>query len=76
MTHTGAKSKYAYLKEPVWVDTMTVGCALGANNCNNIPFEGAEVGNLNTQVTLDLELGINTGAQGIMVRPASAPWTP
>jgi cytochrome c553 len=77
VTNTGAKSKYAYLKEPVWVDTMTVGCALAANNCNDIAGEGADVaGNLNQQVTLDLELGINTGAQGIVVRPASAPWTP
>jgi hypothetical protein len=80
VTNTGAGSKYVYLKEPVWVDTMTVGCYLGANNCNNIPGEpfgtGTEVGNLNTQVTLDLELGTNTGAQGIVVRPASAPWTP
>lgn len=76
VTNTGAKSKYAYLKEPVWVDTMTVGCALAANNCDNTPFEGTEVGNLNTEVTLDLELGTNTGAQGIVVRPASAPWTP
>lgn len=74
--HTGAGSKYAYLKEPVWVDTMTVGCALGANNCDNTPFESGEVGNLNTEVTLDLELGTNTGAQGIVARPASAPWTP
>lgn len=73
---TGAKSKYAYLKEPVWVDTMTVGCVLGANNCDNTPFEPGEVGNLNTEVTLDLELGTNTGAQGIVVRPTSAPWTP
>jgi hypothetical protein len=76
VTNTGAGSKYVYLKEPVWVDTMTVGCALGANNCNNIAGEGTEVGNLNTQVILDLELGINTGAQGIVVRPASAPWSP
>ena len=76
VTNTGAKSKYAYLKEPVWVDTMTVGCALAANNCNNTPFESGEVGNLNTEVILDLELGTNTGAQGIVVRPASAPWTP
>lgn len=73
---TGAKSKYAYLKEPVWVDTMTVGCVLGANNCDNTPFEAGEVGNLNAEVTLDLELGTNTGAQGIVVRPASTPWTP
>ncbi|MBZ0158555.1 MAG: hypothetical protein K8G79_00140, partial [bacterium] len=65
-----------YLKEPVWVDTMTVGCVLGANDCDNIASEGTEVGNLNTEVTLDLELGTNTGAQGIVVRPASAPWTP
>ncbi|GEM_PF-2400677 len=76
LTNNGAKSKYAYLKEPVWVDTMTVGCVLGANNCDNTPFESGEVGNLNTEVTLDLELGTNTGAQGIVVRPASAPWTP
>lgn len=76
VTNSGAKSKYAYLKEPVWVDTMTVGCFLGANNCNDIAGEGADVaGNLNMQVTLDLELGINTGAQGIVVRPASAPWS-
>ena len=76
LTNNGAKSKYAYLKEPVWVDTMTVGCVLAANNCDNTPFESGEVGNLNTEVTLDLELGTNTGAQGIVVRPASAPWTP
>jgi hypothetical protein len=76
VTNSGAGSKYVYLKEPVWVDTMTVGCALGANDCDNTPGEPGEVGNLNTQVTLDLELGINTGAQGIVVRPASAPWTP
>jgi len=74
--NTGAGSKYAYLKEPVWVDTMTVGCALAANNCDNVPFEAGEVGNLNTEVILDLELGTNTGAQGIVARPASAPWTP
>jgi hypothetical protein len=76
VTDTGAKSRYAYLKEPVWVDTMTVGCVLVANNCDNTPFETGEVGNLNTEVTLDLELGTNTGAQGIVVRPASTPWTP
>ncbi|WP_337287662.1 cytochrome c [Candidatus Methylomirabilis sp.] len=76
LTNSGVKSKYAYLKEPVWVDTMTVGCVLGANDCDNIASEGTEVGNLNTEVTLDLELGTNTGAQGIVVRPASAPWTP
>lgn len=76
VTNSGAGSKYVYLKEPVWVDTMTVGCALAANNCDNTAFEPGEVGNLNQQVTLDLELGINTGAQGIVVRPASAPWSP
>jgi hypothetical protein len=76
LTYSGANAKYVYLKEPVWVDTMTVGCALGANDCDNTAGEAGEVGNLNTQVTLDLELGINTGAQGIVVRPASAPWTP
>ncbi len=75
LTNNGAKSKYAYLKEPVWVDTMTVGCVLAANNCDNAVDPG-EVGILNQEVTLDLELGTNTGAQGIVVRPASAPWTP
>ncbi|CBE69849.1 MAG: cytochrome c [Candidatus Methylomirabilis oxygeniifera] len=80
VANSGANAKYVYLKEPVWVDTMTVGCALSANDCDNTAGEpfgaGTEVGNLNTQVTLDLELGTNTGAQGIVVRPASAPWTP
>jgi len=75
VTETGEKSKYAYLKEPVWVDTMTVGCVLGGNDCDN-SVESGEVGVLNQEVTLDLELGTNTGAQGIVVRPASAPWTP
>lgn len=75
VTNSGAGSKYAYLKEPVWVDTMTVGCLLGGNNCDNTVDPG-EVGRLNTQVTLDLDLGTNTGAQGIVVRPASAPWSP
>ncbi|HWQ69476.1 MAG TPA: c-type cytochrome [Patescibacteria group bacterium] len=74
--NTGSGSKYAYLKEPVWVDTMTLGCFFGVNDCDNTPFEPGEVGNLNTEVTLDLELGTNTGAQGILVRAAAAPWTP
>lgn len=76
VTNSGIRSKYAYLKEPVWVDTMTVGYVLGANDCDNTPGKPGEAGNLSTRVILDLELGINTGAQGIMIRPASAPWTP
>ena len=52
------------------MNTMTVGCALAANDCDNIAGEGAEASNLNQQVTLDVELGINAGAQGIVVRPA------
>jgi hypothetical protein len=76
VTNSGAGAKYVYLKEPVWVDTITVGCALSANDCDNTAGEPGEAGNLNTQVTLDLELGINTGAQGIVLRPASTPWTP
>lgn len=54
---------------------MTLACALEANERDQTPEDG-EAGSLNQQVTLDLELGINTGAQGIVVRATCAPWNP
>lgn len=87
----GAGAKYTYLKEEVYVDTETVTCALiglngapypagygGLNNCNGVA-DGDLAGVLNLPVPLDLDLGINTGAQGIMGRNTAngkAPVTP
>ena len=87
LTANGAASKYTYLKEEVWVDTYTISCAVDTllsaggtlNDCSSATSGGfggntTSPGTINTKVELDLHLGINTGGQGIVVRPAATPW--
>ena len=80
-----APTRYTYVKDEVYVDTETVACVLdalgyfggppgGVNDCTTGTVDAA--GTLNLLVSMDLELGINTGQQGVMVRETTTGTSP